>query len=84
MNLKDFIKRYTSQSHRGWSESMFEFDFDIDGGFTLPEGFQIYNSISNIPHFTIATNRDERAIISYQDDRYLYQYMMMLFTWMRQ
>lgn len=67
MILKDFIKTYSSDSYQGPSEYIFECAYDMDEGFILPDGFRLNNSISRIPLFIIATNRDEKAIVRFDD-----------------
>lgn len=65
MLLKEFIEKYSVSTERGWSEYLFECQFDEEEGFVLPEDFQLINSISRIPLFIIAINRDEKAIIKF-------------------
>ena len=65
MLLKDFIKKYSLQSYRGWSEDIFECEFDEDEGFIMPDGFSLLNNISKIPVFIVAIKRDEKAVIKF-------------------
>ena len=65
MILKDFIKKYSVGSHRTRTEYDFECEVEEDEGFIIPEGFCLLNSISKIPLFIVAVNREEKAIIKY-------------------
>jgi len=69
VELTEFIQKYSDNSYRGYVEIIFEMKNGLEDGIPIPEGFVLLSDICRYPVFSIFFNREERAILQFNEDR---------------